>query len=116
MKKVVNSYTQVTEMHFDAKVISIGETVKTNENGKEYVVGTVEFQDLKNVTRRASALMYTKALIAAGTAVGDTVNCRALPPRDGENNVLLILDPIVAAERATADAFGFATTEANVPA
>jgi hypothetical protein len=117
MKTVKNEYTGVNEIHFDAKVISIGDTVLENSNGTEYVVSTVEFVDRNNKTQRASAILYTKALEASKLEIGATTNCRALPPRDGETTVLLILDPIQATQRAEANMFAFeAVPAADVPA
>lgn len=115
MKKVKNEYTGIVEVHFDAKVLSIGETVLENSNGKPYVVGTVEFEANGN-TNKNSAIMYTNQLSAANVEVGSTCNCRALPPRNGESTSLLILDPVMVASKAEASVFGFATAEANVPA
>jgi hypothetical protein len=115
MRTVKNEVTGVNEVHFDAKVLSIGETVLENSNGKPYVVGTVEFT-IKGNTQRASALMYTNQLSAANVEIGTVCNCRALPPREGEKTSLLILDPVMAAQKADASIFGFATTEATIPA
>jgi len=115
MKKVKNEVTGVVEVHFDSTVVSIGDTVLENSNGKSYVVGTVEFE-ANGQTHRASALMYTKQIESANVQVGTKCNCRALPPRTGETTSLLILDPIMAAQKAEASVFGFATAEQSIPA
>ena len=113
MKQVVNSVTGVTETHFDCKIISIGEKVLQNTNDTEYVVSTVEFKNSKGETVQRSALLYVNAANAGNVSVGQTTNCRALPPRDGSNEVLLILDPINATARATADDFAFEVKNAT---
>lgn len=106
MKKVFNDYTNQTEIHFDAKVISLGDSVQQNANGTEYVVGTVEFKDVKGNTQRASAIAYTASLAKIPLSIGDNINCRAIPPQDGRKDVLLIMG-LPGGARANTDMFAF---------
>lgn len=106
MKKVTNPQTGNEELHFDCKIVSIGDTILENSNGKEYVVGTIEFENKDGSQVKRSCLMYSKPLTTSGKKVGDTSNCRAIPGTEG-NEPLVILDPIEGSVRATAEDFQF---------
>lgn len=61
-KPVLNEQTGQTDFNFAGRIISIGETVLANSNGKEYVVGTVEFTNPAGVKTQSPIQIYKKSL------------------------------------------------------
>lgn len=80
------------QAQFLTNVVSIGSAVRSNANGTDYVVGTIQDE---NGTKR-SALFYAKHLAYLGFAAGEqnigrlTMQATMLPPR-GEETIPTIL-------------------------
>lgn len=103
MRVVKNEVTGQNEFQFEGKIVSIGDTVLENSNGKEYQVGTIEFQDVKGRTQRASAIYYSNQIPYLKTDEGDVNTYRAVPSnKAGE---ILITATLAGASRATTDMF-----------
>lgn len=103
--KVVNEVTGQTETQFQGKLISIGDQVMENSNGKEYLVGTVQFENSREEQVQRSAIINKKNF-DYGMEVGNTYLCRAV---NGEQGVLISVSHLTSASRASVEDFEFET-------
>jgi hypothetical protein len=101
-----NSERNQFEGQFKATVTSLGDTVQTNVNGTEYVVGAVKFINNKNVVIERSAICYMKN-VEKGVTVGNEYLCNVTVTQDRPNEPIISISPLTSAVRATADDFGF---------
>jgi len=113
MKPVINEVTGKTDLNFNGKLISIGTTVLANSNGKEFVVGTIEFVSQQGEKVQRSAQIY-KASLEKGMEAGRSYLCTASKGDNGE--VYIRASHLVVAERASADDFGSLFDEVHAPA
>lgn len=60
-RKITNEETGATEYNLDAKLISVGKTVLTNKNGKNYKIANIEFDHPSRGTMVASAQLFEKS-------------------------------------------------------
>ena len=104
MKKVINKTTGVEEVQFGGKLVSISEQVLTNVNGKNYKVGTIDFEAADSTQKRCTALIY-EGNYSHGLKVGETYLATATPTEQG---VIVKLSHLTYnGDRATGDMFGF---------
>lgn len=99
------------EGQFKATVTSLGDTVQTNVNGTEYVVGAVKFTNNKGVVVERSAICYMKN-VEKGVTVGNEYICNVTVTSDRPNDPIIAISSLTSAVRATADDFGFDFKEA----
>lgn len=107
MKFILDSKTGNQVATFNAKLVSLGDTVLNlnNENRTEYVVGTLEFPNKHNQLVQRSCIVYKKNY-DYGMTVGTSYLCRATKTPDRQE-VLLTASHLTGAQRATADDFDF---------
>lgn len=107
--KVVNKVTGQTETQFQGQLISIGDQVLENSNGKKYLVGTVKFENSSGEKVQRSAIIYKKNF-DFGMEVGNTFLCRAV---NGQQGVLIIASHLTSASRASVEDFEFGAVGAT---
>lgn len=100
---VVNEMTGKTDFNFSGKLISIGTKKLANVNGKEYVVGTIEFYSAQGEKIQRSAQIHDKSLVQ-GMETGRNYLCTAQEADNGD--VYIRASHLVLAERASASDFG----------
>ena len=107
------------EGQIKAEVISMGDSLKKNVNGTEYVVGAIRFTDATGKTVERSAICYVKNL-DKGVEVGNTYLCNVTITAEKPNEPFISISPLTSAERSSANDFGFdfeaALAEASVGA
>ncbi len=87
-----------------AEVVSMSETVLTNKNGKEFVVGTIRYSNGgKPIERSAICYMSNVAKIS----VGKEYLCNVTITDDQPDSPIISISPLTNAVRATAQDFGF---------
>jgi hypothetical protein len=95
MKQVENDSNGCARFQFAGKVVSIGATVLTNKNSKNYVVGTIEFVDANGEVQKTSAMCYEgnyghESLKGAGIQPGKEYLCTAtITELDGKPSVIV---------------------------
>lgn len=97
--------------NFPAKLISVSSDVRelNNENRTKYRVSTIEFVNKDGVVKQATALIY-EANYAYGMTEGNTYLASATFTQEAmatKGAPLLTVSHLAAAERASADDFGF---------
>lgn len=103
MQKNFNSEYNTGTVSFQGKLLSLGTTVLENKNGKPYVVGSVQFTNQHGELKTVSAICYEANV--EKMVEGETYTCNAIFT-EGIANPLIVVSPIMQAERATADDFG----------
>lgn len=110
MKRITNDTNGRVRFSLGAELISMGDTVLTNVNGKEYVVATCKFTDVKGIERVVTAMVYSgnynhkDANFVPGTKYLTTAT---ITERDGKPSVIMQMSHLVytEGELATADMF-----------
>lgn len=113
MNKVFNEVTKKWEVQFPATLLSISDSPLTNQNGKNYLVGTVRYKNVKGESKTASAVIY-EGNYSKGMEVGETYLCTA--NQDDKGNTYLRLSHLMQTERASADDFDFSAEAVETPA
>ena len=89
-----------------ATVTSLGDTVQTNTNGTEYVVGSITFENNKGKVVERSAICYMKN-VEKGIEVGKEYLCNVTITEDRPTEPIISISPLTSAVRANSDDFGF---------
>jgi hypothetical protein len=94
------------EGQFKATVSSLGDTVQTNVNGTEYVVGAVKFVNASGIEVERSAVCYMKN-VEKGVTVGNEYLCNITVTEDRPKEPIISISSLTSAVRATTDDFNF---------
>ena len=96
-------------MNFNAKLLKVSDTVKTNVNGTKYRPVTIEFVTKDGEVKTANTIMY-EANFEFGVEVGKTYI--ATVEKDELGNVYSHVSHLLVADRIEADDFDFEGVEA----
>jgi len=107
-----NPTTGTPQAQFPATLKSVGTTVLTNTNGKNYKVVSVEFENANGTKQLAAAAIY-EGNYSKGIEVGKTYLTTVSIV---EGKAWLQMSHLENAAQATADDFGFDLTEVGVQA
>lgn len=109
MKRIDNDSNGNPRFQLGVELVSMGDTVLTNTNGKNYIVATVKFTDVKQRIQTVSAIVYegNYAHKDANFQVGSKYLATAVvTKRDGKPSVIMQMSHLVYnGEVATADMF-----------
>lgn len=106
-KKVLNTVTNQEELHFNSKLTKIGDTLLSNSNQKNYVIGECEFTTPKGDVVTRSCQIFEGNLIDKKTGetrmeVGKDYN--TIMTKNGDN-VYLRMTNITNTDRASLSDF-----------
>jgi hypothetical protein len=103
MKFSINEVTGVQQATFSAKLLSISDVTKTNANGKNYKIATIEFNDVNEEKQRATAICY-EGNYSKGMENGKSYLATASQTDSG---AIIQLSHLQNADAPTASMFGF---------
>ena len=83
MKEVFNSVTNRNDIQFTGKLLNVNEEIRTNSNGTNFMLGTIEFVNAKGETKRATCGIYEKNY-NKGMVVGEEYLCTASSDDSGK--------------------------------